>query len=107
MVSSILSIARRLFLTSIDKLVLREAALRKLSRPSKRVHRNFLDFMYTEHPFSDADERFVYHEHDFVSLEEHEENWLDELMHRFMDHCRKGILRVCCTNFLVERRTVA
>jgi len=55
---------------------------------------NFMDFMYTEHPFSDSDERFVYHEHDFVSLEEHEANWLDEIMHRFMRHCRKGILRV-------------
>ncbi|KAE9375175.1 hypothetical protein N431DRAFT_436695 [Stipitochalara longipes BDJ] len=80
-------------LEEYDKLVLREAAMRKLSRPSKRTYLNFMDFMYTEHPFSDSDERFVYHEHDFVSLEEHEENWLDEIMHRFMRHCRKGILR--------------
>jgi hypothetical protein len=50
--------------------------------------------MYTEHPFSDEDERFVYHEHDFVSLEEHEGSWLDDFMHRIMGHCRKGILRV-------------
>jgi hypothetical protein len=81
----------------VDNLVLREAELRKLSRPSKRMYRNFMDFMYTEHPFSDSDERFVYHEHDFVSLEKHEENWLDELMHRFMNHCKTGILRVRCT----------
>jgi len=69
-----------------DKLVLREAALRKLSRPSKRVYRNFMDFMYTEHPFSDSDERFVYHEQDFVSLGEYEGNWLDELMHRLVNN---------------------
>ena len=81
----------------VDELVLREAELRKLSRPSKRMYRNFMDFMYTEHPFSDSDERFVYHEHDFISLEKHEENWLDELMHRFMNHCKTGILRVRCT----------
>lgn len=80
----------------VDELVLREAELRKLSRPSKRMYRNFMDFMYTEHPFSDSDERFVYHEHDFISLEKHEENWLDELMHRFMNHCKTGILRVRC-----------
>jgi len=81
-------------LTCVDKLILREAELRKLSRPSKRVHRNFLDFMYTEHPFSDDDERFVYHEHDFISLEEYEENFLDELTHRFMDFWPKGLIRV-------------
>jgi len=81
----------------VDELLLREADLRKLSRPSKRMYRNFMDFMYTEHPFSDSDERFVYHEHDFISLEKHEENWLDELMHRFMNHCKTGILRVRCT----------
>lgn len=75
-------------------MVLREAQLRKLSRPSKRTYFNFMDYMYTEHPFSDSDERFVYHQDDFVTLEEHEENWLDELIHRFMRHCRKGILRV-------------
>jgi hypothetical protein len=94
MVCPILLLATILILTCVDKLVLREAELRKLSRPSKRVHRNFLDFMYTEHAISHDDERFIYHEHDFVSLEAHEENWLDELMHRFMDHCKKGILRV-------------
>lgn len=58
-----------------------------------------MDYMYTEHPFSDEDERFVYHEPDFVSLQEHEANWLDELMHRFMNHCKKGILRVRRTLF--------
>jgi hypothetical protein len=77
-----------------DNLLLREAEVRKLARPSIRVHRNFFDWMFTEHPLSDDDQRFVYHEHDFVSLEDHEESWLDEIVHRFMGHCRKGILRV-------------
>jgi hypothetical protein len=93
-VKSILQLAHILVLTGIDKLVLREAQLRRLPRPSQRMHRNFMDFIYTSHPFSDADERFIYHESDFVSLEEHEGNWLDELMHRFVGHCRTGILRV-------------
>jgi hypothetical protein len=94
MVSFSPSVASILILTDIGELVLRDAQLRGLPRPPKRVHRNFMDYLYTSHPFSDADERFVYHEHDFVSLEELEGNWLDELMHRFMDHCRKGFLRV-------------
>jgi hypothetical protein len=55
------------------------------------VYRNFMDFMYTEHPFSDSDERFVYHEQDFVSLGEYEGNWLDELMHRLVNN---WVLRV-------------
>ena len=57
--------------------------------------------MYTEHPFSDDDERFVYHEHDFISVEEYEENFLDELTHRFMDFWPKGLLRVRDTEFLM------
>lgn len=81
-------------LMGIDNLLLRDAALRRLARPSTRVHRNFMDFMYTEHPFSDDDERFVYHEHDFVTLEEHEESWLDEFMHRLVGHCKIASLRV-------------
>ena len=88
------SVASILILTDTDKIVLREAKLRALPRPSTRVHRNFMDYFYTSHPFSAADQRFVYHEHDFISLEEVEENWLDELMHGFMKHCRKGFLRV-------------
>jgi len=50
-----------------------------------------MDFMYTEHPFSDSDERFVYHEQDFVSLGEYEGDWLDELMHRLVNN---WVLRV-------------
>jgi hypothetical protein len=79
----------------LDDLLLREASLRRLQRPSKRVHRNFMDYLYTEHPFEDADQRFVYHEQDFVSPQQYEESWLDDLMHRLMRHCRRGILRVC------------
>jgi hypothetical protein len=89
------------FLTRADKLVLREAALRKLSRPSKRVYRNFMDFMYTEHPFSDSDERFVYHEQDFVSLGEYEGDWLDELMHRLVNN------RVLRVRYLVFFESIA
>jgi len=61
-----------------------------------------MDYMYAQHPLSDSDQRFVYHQHDFVSLEQHEDNWLDELIHRFMGHCRKGILRVNYKVFLAN-----
>jgi hypothetical protein len=69
-------------LIRIDNLLLREANLRKLSRPSKRVYQNFMDFIYTEHPFTDADERFIWHKDDFVLLEDlGKECWLDDVMH--------------------------
>jgi hypothetical protein len=75
-------------------MLLREAEIRKLSGPSKRVHRNFLDYVFTENALGEDDHRFIYHEHDFVSLADHEENWLDDVVHRFVGHCRKGPLRV-------------
>jgi hypothetical protein len=53
-----------------------------------------MDFFYTERPFSDQEESFVFHQQDFVALEDSEDSWLDSVMHRLMGHCRKGILRV-------------
>ncbi|TVY81623.1 hypothetical protein LSUE1_G004824 [Lachnellula suecica] len=76
-----------------DALLLRDSQLRRLSRPTRRSHRNFMDYIYTEHPFSRENERFIYHEHDFVTLEQPEESWLDDVLHKLMGHCKKGILR--------------
>jgi hypothetical protein len=81
-------------LISLDNMLLREAEIRKLSGPSKRVHRNFLDYVVTENALGEDDHRFIYHEHDFVSLADHEESWLDDIVHRFVGHCKTGPLRV-------------
>ncbi|KAL2074203.1 hypothetical protein VTL71DRAFT_7981 [Oculimacula yallundae] len=64
-------------LKAYDEAILREANMRKLPRAGKRVHRNFFDVAFTEHALSEKDERFLYHEHDFVLLEEQEQSWLD------------------------------
>ena len=77
-----------------DNLLLQESQLRKLPRPSERVHRNFMDYIWAENPFGEDDQRFIFHEHDFVSLQIYQDSWLDQLMHRFLGHCKKGILRV-------------
>ena len=53
-----------------------------------------MDYVVTENPFVESDQEFIYHEHDFISLEEIEESWLDQLMHRLMGHAKSGILRV-------------
>jgi len=65
-----------------------------------------MDFIYAETPFEEREQNFIFHEHDFVSLQEYEDDsWLDALLHRFMGHCRKGFLQVCidlllfCRNF--------
>ena len=103
--------ARRHFspaLTVPDDLLLLESKMRKLPRPSERVHRNFMDYIYTENPFGESDIDFIFHEQDFVSLENFEESWLDQLIHRLMGHATKGIFRVrprisrimCFTNSL-------
>ncbi|RDW81917.1 hypothetical protein BP6252_03029 [Coleophoma cylindrospora] len=80
-------------LKEYDELLLLDARLRKLQRPSKRVHRNFFDYLYTEKPFPADDRRFGNHEHDFISLQDHEDSWLDELFHKAIDHARKGFFR--------------
>lgn len=53
-----------------------------------------MDYFYTERPFSEEEESFVFHQQDFVAVEESEDSWLDSVMHRAMGHCSKGILRV-------------
>jgi hypothetical protein len=53
-----------------------------------------MDYIYTSKPFIAADRRFIYHEHDFVALEDFEESWLDVVMHRLVSHCKNGPLRV-------------
>lgn len=53
-----------------------------------------MDYIYTENPFVESDQEFIFKEHDFVSLEDFEENWLDQLIHRLMGHATKGIFRV-------------
>ncbi|KAF8849170.1 hypothetical protein BDZ45DRAFT_697789 [Acephala macrosclerotiorum] len=80
-------------LEEYDKLLFNESRNRKLPRPSERVHHNFMDYVYTENTIDKEDQRFIYHEHDFVTLQEYEESRLDELMHRFMGHCKHGPLK--------------
>lgn len=81
-------------LTGVDELLLRDAQLLRLSRPSRRSYLKFMDWFYTEKPFSEKEESFVFHQQDFVALEESEDSWLDSVMHKAMGHCRKGLLRV-------------
>ena len=53
-----------------------------------------MDYIVTENPFVESDQEFIYHEHDFVSLEDIEESGLDQIMHRMMGHAKSGIIRV-------------
>jgi len=86
-------------LIEYDDLLLRDTQLRQLKRPSKRMHRNFFDWMWTENPFGEGEKQFIFHEHDFVVLDsQYEDSWLDEFTHRIMGHCRKGILRALFVN---------
>ncbi|KAF4624918.1 hypothetical protein G7Y89_g13250 [Cudoniella acicularis] len=80
-------------LKEYDELLLRDSQIRRLGRPSQRVHRNFMDWIWTQNSIGPADREFIFHEHDFVSLENYEDSWLDNLMHRFMSYCKKGVLR--------------
>jgi len=85
-------------LEEYDDLLLRDAGLRKLTRPSKRSHRNFMDWVWTENPFGRVDQQFIFHQNDFVVLDEYDESWLDVFMHRLMYYFNRGFLRKVFSN---------
>ncbi|KAH6683327.1 hypothetical protein B0J14DRAFT_144737 [Halenospora varia] len=80
-------------LKDYDELLLRDSEIRKLGRPSQRAHRNFMDWIFTQNSIGEEDQQFIFHEHDFVSLQHYEDSWLDDAMHRFMGYCKRGLLR--------------
>jgi hypothetical protein len=53
-----------------------------------------MDWVWTENPFGSKDQQFIFHQHDFVALDEYEESWLDDFLHRIMYYCNRGFLRV-------------
>ncbi|CAG8950111.1 hypothetical protein HYFRA_00008345 [Hymenoscyphus fraxineus] len=80
-------------LLSYDNLLLHDEKMRRLCRPTERMHRTFMDYIYTENPFGGDEKDFIFQEEDFVTLQGHEESWLDLFLHRILLHCRKPILR--------------
>lgn len=87
--------ARRLLIEEIgkklieyDELLLRYSELRKLRWLLERMHRNFMDFLYTADSFGPQDQGFFYHKDDFIALEDTKECWLDELIARLMGNFR-------------------
>lgn len=79
----------------LDNILLRDKKLRELPKPRKRDHRNFMDYIYTENSLVGPGEKnFIYHEHDFVLLQDHEDSWLDDRIKAFMEKLDQGFLRV-------------
>jgi hypothetical protein len=69
---------------AVDALLLCDKDMRKLSRPTKWQHRNFMDYVNLSNMIGTEDQRFIYHARDFVSFQKVEYGWLDEAMGRFM-----------------------
>jgi hypothetical protein len=53
-----------------------------------------MDWIYTENPFGPDEKNFIFHEHDFVALQEYDDSWLDDCMTRFIGYCNRGFLKV-------------
>jgi hypothetical protein len=78
-----------------DDLLIRTQQILALRKPSKRLYMSFFNFVFNRHPTRAKDEHFAYHKDDFVMLTTHSEfNWLDDILHKFMDSDGSGILRV-------------
>lgn len=85
------------FLTLIceDELLLRDHQIRNLRKPSRRLHKSVFNYFYNEKPVTKEDMQFIYHRDDFVCLSDHVEfNWLDDIVHKFMDYDQSNFLRV-------------
>lgn len=80
-------------LQEYDDLLLRDRNVRLLRRPSPRTLSNFRHYIHLSNQIGREDQRYIKYANDFVSVEEYEESWLDDRLHRFMGHCKKGILR--------------
>ncbi len=74
---------------------MRDHQMRALRKPSRKLHMSVFNYIYNRQLVTKKDMRFVYHRDDFVMLTDHVEfNWLDDLMHKFMDYDASGLLRV-------------
>lgn len=98
-------------LLEYDELLLHHEEMRKFSRPSERTHRNFLDYIYTKPSVSENEEQFIFHGDDeFVTLQQYEENWLDQFLQRskstFSKVCRKSFPKIPQGRFRENRKKV-
>ncbi len=92
-----LLVFQSLLLTLIceDELLLRDHQIRNLRKPSRRLHKSLFNYIFNWHPVTKDDEHFIYHRDDFVCLSDHVEfNWLDDVVHKFMDYDQSNLLRV-------------
>ena len=87
-----------------DELLLRDHQIRNLRKPSRRLHKSLFNYIYNYHPVTKEDEHFIYHRDDFVCLNDHVEfNWLDDIVHKFMDYDQSNLLRVSPSQLTLSR----
>ena len=84
-----------------DDWLLRDNQVRNMRKASRRLHKSVFNYIFNEKPVTAHDERFIYHRDDFVFSTNHIEfNWLDDIMHKFMDHEASSFLRVSSVHHL-------
>jgi len=80
-------------LKEYSDILLQDAQLRALSKPTDKHHRSLFNYMWNRKPVNPSEARFINHKDDFVSLVKTEDSWLDDFIHKCMNHCRKGLFR--------------
>ncbi|KAN0114516.1 hypothetical protein V8E51_004060 [Hyaloscypha variabilis] len=80
-------------LKEYGQLLLQDTQLRQLPKPSTRIFKNFFKWIYSENCFGAGEQNFLYHQHDFVILQEYENNWLDEKLNYLLSYCNRGTFR--------------
>lgn len=78
----------------LGTLLSQDAELRKLPRPSKRLHRSLFNYLWAYKPLEKTDEQFIYHENDFVlTCDQDHDQWLDNILSDHLSRHPMSLLR--------------
>jgi hypothetical protein len=79
----------------IDDLLPQDIQLRKLHKPSEKMHKTLLNWIFSNRPVVQEDERFIFHRDDFVCFADHaQSNWFYDNLDSYAYRHKNGFLRV-------------
>lgn len=79
-----------------DELLLREHAIASITRPTRKKHRGYFDWVYNNKPLVREEYEFLYHQDDFVVLGSQEDSWLGSFVETMFAVTPSWLLKVRC-----------
>jgi len=91
---SLFSFEDSLIVLCLGQLLLQDTQLRRLPKPSTWTFKNFFKWIFSENAFGPNDQNYIYHQHDFIALQESDSSWLDDIIIQLVTYCNRGAFRV-------------